>query len=339
MNPGELLKFWNSYEGLARNVEVLRQDTRDWCSWCFLPTGAWFAAIAESPDVRDHQMANECLGFCAAVGTWRYSQGVYRFDPDVYNSIIESGFSGNIPCDVLKRLPEWCVYIETPGMPFLNGTISGCFVYLDDSRIDKTQSMKIALLDDDYVPLEDGPGGLITLTLPMGDWSVEEAYEKFLGSLAGQRMKNIDDQAKLMTAITNIYSTRDAGKELVKKILALVLYICSEEPDIVDRKEPEYKPGYPRPKVVKGRLRYFPAKRQHIYDVGQKIGNELRQAKERIISAPTGRTVSDHFRRAHWHGYWIGARKEPREGERKFILKWLPPTFVHGRKDELEDFG
>jgi hypothetical protein len=33
-----------------------------------------------------------------------------------------------------------------------------------------------------------------------------------------------------------------------------------------------------------------------------------------------------HYRRAHWHHFWTGPRNVP--GERKLILKWLPPIPV-----------
>ena len=54
------------------------------------------------------------VGLLAAIGTWRYSQGIYRFDDSVYEALRDTVPSGDMPVDVLYRLPEWCVYIETP---------------------------------------------------------------------------------------------------------------------------------------------------------------------------------------------------------------------------------
>ncbi len=33
-----------------------------------------------------------------------------------------------------------------------------------------------------------------------------------------------------------------------------------------------------------------------------------------------------HARRGHWHNYWTG----PRSGERKLVLRWVEPMFIHG---------
>src|SRR5690606_5654908 len=58
-----------------------------------------------------------------AAATWRISQGIYRFDPDLYKALIQPPLHGNLPCDLLKRLPEWCIYIET--IPDLDAVQSG----------------------------------------------------------------------------------------------------------------------------------------------------------------------------------------------------------------------
>ena len=68
------------------------------------------------------------------------------------------------------------------------------------------------------------------------------------------------------------------------------------------------------------------------WDVGVRLGAALRRAYQ---AAQTGGTDTHagpraHIRRAHWHGFWSG----PREGERRFDLRWLPPIPVN-----VEDVG
>jgi hypothetical protein len=43
------------------------------------------------------------------------TQGIYRIDPDLYPALIAT-LAAKIPADVLTRLPEWCCYVETPGL-------------------------------------------------------------------------------------------------------------------------------------------------------------------------------------------------------------------------------
>lgn len=51
------------------------------------------------------------------LATWQYSQGIYRFDPDLYEGVIQSTLGCEIPVDLLLRLPERSVFVETPGLP------------------------------------------------------------------------------------------------------------------------------------------------------------------------------------------------------------------------------
>lgn len=42
-------------------------------------------------------------------------KGIYRFDPDIYKEVLNTPFTGDLPHEIFFNLPEWCVYIETPG--------------------------------------------------------------------------------------------------------------------------------------------------------------------------------------------------------------------------------
>lgn len=63
-------------------------------------------------------------------------------------------------------------------------------------------------------------------------------------------------------------------------------------------------------------------------DVGIRVGAALRKARRRYEGTEnpgTGARKRAHTRRGHWHHYWTG----PKNGERKLILKWTAPTFIH----------
>ncbi len=81
-----------------------------------------------------------------ALSTWRITQSVYRFDPDLLEELITQPFEGDLPCEAFKRLPEWCVYIEFGTKPQLkhiyaeaegpardieNKTFDGFFAHLE----------------------------------------------------------------------------------------------------------------------------------------------------------------------------------------------------------------
>ena len=75
-----------------------------------------------------------------------------------------------------------------------------------------------------------------------------------------------------------------------------------------------------------------------IHKVGESDGIIIRSWKNGAYQSfvqsgiPTGKTVSPHTRRGHWHHYWTGKRGTD---ERKLILKWTFETAIH--RDQLEN--
>lgn len=111
-------------------------------------------------------------------------------------------------------------------------------------------------------------------------------------------------------------------------LVSLLLYICSTNGEIGDGQQ---TPKKPRSKKTKKGQRMFPPHKVATWDVGVRMGAALRKAKEATSKGPAENSGEKehssprpHVRRAHWHGYWTG----PRDGERKFILKWLSPILV-----------
>ena len=72
------------------------------------------------------------------------------------------------------------------------------------------------------------------------------------------------------------------------------------------------------------------------FSVGIRIGAAIRKAQRKPPADPdaekgTGSAKRPHSRRGHWHHYWTG----PKDGDRKLVLKWTAPTFIHA--DDIDD--
>ena len=130
------------YPSLGKRVEEFiaarGKDLPDWPTWCFLPLAGWWYSIVSEETGQNHlpPILVGDVARLAAIGTWRYSQwrysqGIYRFDKSFRKAISETTISGEIPCDVLYRLPEWSVYIETPGMDWLGDRMYGFWSHLE----------------------------------------------------------------------------------------------------------------------------------------------------------------------------------------------------------------
>ncbi len=72
------------------------------------------------------------------------------------------------------------------------------------------------------------------------------------------------------------------------------------------------------------------AKETRIWTVGERIGASIRKYHNEQAQQSKGEAIGTHasprphMRRAHWHHFWTG----PKTGERKLILRWLPPIPV-----------
>lgn len=278
-------------------------DAGDWPDYCWLPMSAWSAIVRL--DVRAMPLA-------AAAGTWRLSKGIYDFDGDLAEELMSTPLSEETPTSVFFSLPEYGIYIPTPW----NEKYSGMFAHLEyDLRLRPSR------VHDPFhrTGPESGHDELRLLYLPREGDMVQKSMPAML---------HIGPGVSVMGSLSGIYG--QYSPEILRRVeeeLSLLLYLCSSEPDYGDRQPPAYH----EPKKIKGRYKWIPAQKITEWEVGVRLGAAIRgfRASERrgSDSEPTGRTVRPHIRRAHWHGYWTGPRREA--GGQKFVYKWIPPVPVN----------
>lgn len=312
MTPQQHLEQIGSrFPGSWSHVDMFRQsrgvDLPKWPAWCFMPMAAWFA-IATQGQNNPLQGAVD-VGPLAALGTWRYSQGIYRFDADTYAALADTVVSGEMPVEVFYRLPEWCIYIETPGGRWFGGDLCGYWVHLEWDANTERHELRLLL---------NCGGLLVPIPVHLGRWTITEAVDRMASEAA--------NQSRAVGLPPSSMPVEQIGAE-INRLISLLLYICSDEPEIDDEREPGSSPARPSPVKTKRGWKMFPAKKPRVWTVGGDTGSQLREARELQEQSDGSRTVEPHIRRAHWHGFWSG----PRDGKRKFHYKWLPPIFVQGR--------
>lgn len=285
------------------------RDVPDWPEWCFLPMAGWYSIVSSAVGAERlaHTIAGD-IGRLAALGAWRMTQGIYRFDQTLYDEIKSTPITGDLPCSVLYHLPEWCTYIETPGLQFGHTALYGLFAHLEYDVNDGRHELRL-LLD-----LEDA---LIPVPIHIGEWPLEEALHRMLEEASKHGPPLPDDFSMEL-------------KPHLEPIVSLVLYVCSEASDIENG---ERRPRKPRPVKTKAGMRIFAPDRPNIWDVGARLGAALRRAyeadAETRTDAPSGRArPRPHVRRAHWHTYLYGTNRD------QPCLKWLPPIPVN-----VDDLG
>lgn len=169
-------------------------------------------------------------------------------------------------------------------------------------------------------------GDSLPIPIPITGGTIDDSILEFI-KLAGERHGN-PSRPK--------YDADDLLDSPFPKIISecvnLLLYLCSEKPDIPDDTELRTK---------RSRDSFGNPKRAVQWDVGTRIGSALRKATEREMTKESSDNEKDlnnfavknphtsprpHMRRAHWHSFWTGKRDS---SDRKLILRWLPPITVN----------
>jgi len=319
LRPKQLLKdISRKWPNVWEQFKIFRKDKGkslpDWPDWCYVPIAAGYAIYTQGVDtsapILDFKHGPAVITAAAA---WRVTQGVYRFDEDLYNALISQPMIDNLPCEALKRLPEWCVYIETYNSTFDGKPFSGFMAHLEKDANDGTEELRLVLMMDD--------GDNFPMPLHIGDWTLDEGL---------RRMQAVSDKNAKQHYPGFKFQTIDYQED-VEPLLQLVLYLCAENIDI------PMLPAHPRTRVrMSGQVDI--AREPHTWTVGMRIGTSIRKYRKEVEmnthdDSLQGNHASPrpHVRRAHWHHFWKG----PRDGNRTLILRWLPPIPV-GVDDESQ---
>ncbi len=316
------------YPNLNKFVNQVLQKKGEVCSpWpdiVFIPPWFWAFLVTGkeeeyAPDFKNIRTTFEIYDI-AVFGTWRYSQNIYRFDNSLFDNITSTELQGDIPISILRKIPEYCVYIETNCK--LADWQQGFFAYFCGPS-EEVMNFNFHAVTKEFkgVPLFE-----VSIDTKM---TLRQALYR-LQQKADEGAENLGiDKSKIKNFVYN-----QENFSLIQKMLSLTLYLCSDKPDIDNLREPGTSPHRPEPKKVKGGMKLFPAQKPTIWEVGRTIGQALRNAARQANEYQGGTHASPkaHIRRGHWHGYWTG----PRTGKQEFTLKWLHPMLVNIAREVVE---
>lgn len=293
-----------------------RPGTPDWAEWCYAPIAAPLAFLFETG--RQDAVRQGRAAVLAALAAWRATKGIYRFDPAVFEELWESPVRGAIPGEVLRTMPEWCCYVETPGKKFLGENLLGFFVHLEEDVKTGRMELRFALNSDSAINPLFPTLIHVAGTIDQSIQSAVAATQKFVKEKGGSEAE-----------LSMIEEIQRATKEPLEALTSLTLYLCAQAAEIRDLSGKREAPSKPAPQRTGKKMRVATAVEQTIWECGWRIGPALRAAA--VAEDSAGRAAGErsgprpHIRRSHWHGYWVGSGND-----KKAILKWLHPILVGG---------
>ncbi|MDO5765110.1 MAG: hypothetical protein Q4P84_05370, partial [Elusimicrobiales bacterium] len=249
-----------------------------------------------------------------ACWTWRQSKVLYSFDAELVDVLRAQAEdikdSDVLPAELLLHLPHPCVYVKAPGL--LEHT-DGFFAWTDYDVNRDGAELRIQWLADDMAHT-------FAQVLHIADgWTLHDCLTDTARHTAEALGSDPDDAGDL--------SAKDA--RVILSAVQLLLYLVSQDADVTDAPSAPKPQRTPQPaktvRLIRDKAGDIDAK-----DVGVRVGAAIRKARvryeQRKEAAGPGGVKRPHPRRGHWHHYWTGPKDTP---ERKLILKWTAPTFIH----------
>ena len=121
-----------------------RRDAIAWPAWIHAPVAASYAALSHAHTGRVSSEHLKSIDRCAAIGAWRPTKGVYRFEPALLDALWSAPVAPHVPSALLHQLPEWCVYLDLEGKSIADISIRGAYVHLEHN-IDGLEELRVVL--------------------------------------------------------------------------------------------------------------------------------------------------------------------------------------------------
>ena len=139
--------------------------------WCIMPTFFPFLVITDKYGELFYMTHMDELMTLGSTYIWRCSKGIYRFAPEIYQALISQPLTGDLPMECLHHLPEWAVYVETPGLSYERHPMEGFIAHLDYNLFSRSTDLQFAM----FLKGREEPR---MVALPFGDGSLLDAMER-----------------------------------------------------------------------------------------------------------------------------------------------------------------
>ena len=267
----------------------------------------------------------DLLSFSQIRNEWGENKIVYKVDSELLKTLTNMSAPETIAIDYVTKQPVGCYYIDFNGnCPFCADSF-GCFIVTHVIEGVAAYLYIVTLVNDKksgrVMPVKTN------FMLPLDEKGVKDLTKFKLGDKGN----------------SNLSVTVESGEHYVlnEQLLlqffvnfSIYLHAANRE---VEESEVTKRTYRQRPKSATPKNSF---KEVRQYEVGFRYGNTIRanrKSYKKEINAGhrkeslTTRSVTSHYRSAHWHSYWVGSGDN-----KKLIVKWVEGVFVKGNKESSD---
>ena len=256
------------------------------------------------------------LAFMQIRNEWGKSKIAYKVDKHLLKTLSSMELPKEVAIDCVSKTPVNCFYVDFDGSNFCENCC-GCFANFE--VIDDTQYILFVLL------VKDKKSGRV---MPIRThFCVNIAKDNETDFVkCSMNIERLKDNLKLV--LENDLPAVFNEKLFCNFIFNFIIYLNASNRDV--EVSEVTKSVYRERKPSEKPKNSFKEVKQ--YEVGFRYGKSIKAGNKRVkyeksnsTNIGSSRTVSSHYRSAHWHTYWVGS------GENKGrIIKWVEGVFVNG---------
>jgi hypothetical protein len=311
-----------------------------WPDICYAPFWVWHLAHNLTPEVpaaligdnlNKNNSAFATVELLNILGNWRREQGIYQFPQPLMKTVAESGVVGHFSEKTFASLPEFGIYVETPGFSFGNQKLHGFFAS-QSYAIGLGLTLRLAL---------DKECSMTLISLSLEDvTNIDEALSKPIHQY--NRSHNV-----IVHSLEERYACQSgrgqADPRTLESLVALLIFICQRNDEITDSNGStrtssiEIKARKKAPMRVDAPPKTWNVGLRRGADLGAKktaVHSDVESAASTTRKGKSGTSKVPHVRQGHIHRYRYGKRKDENGNKipkelRPLIPKWHDKTYIN----------
>lgn len=221
-----------------------------WPDWCYVPFAGAIAVTMKKFDIQEDLTNLEnpfpVIYFAqalSALSIWRIEKHVFLVEPALMDELEKTTF-GQIPSNIFMNLPYQSAYFEFEEKAF-SGQSRGFFVHLEYDHNTKEQELRLSFIMENMQ--------IMCISLGLNEDTIEDSIQNFYQTGLADLQKAGERYNVTQASIHTQLSYHKDSVLLLEKCLKIILYLCSDKPDIVPHSEQTFIMKRPNDGVISDR--------------------------------------------------------------------------------------